>query len=225
MLQVEPTLKQQAILKCIWFYLRGTGKEMAARGSSRNNRWLLTRTHSQNPVREAPERERKDEIAFRKHSLTDEAMALLSQFKATIQESTNLARIPICGSLDRELTVDRSFQGYSSDDIEETIGVDDRLLPERLDDVYALRIKGTMRGALLCEGDIVILQKIDNALDGDMVVVSLLHEGVTTIRRIYQNGSVIRLEPINLDSNAIETDHERIEILAKVILVQRNLIS
>ena len=84
--------------------------------------------------------------------------------------------------------------------------------------VFALRVKGTsMIDALVNDGDIVILEETHSADDGDMVAAWLKDEEETTLKRIYTDGDMIRLQPANAAMKPIYTRPENLEIQGRVL--------
>ena len=91
-------------------------------------------------------------------------------------------------------------------------------------DAYALRVKGTsMIDALIDDGDVVIVQPVDEVQDGDMVVAWLQIEKEVTLKRLYREGDRIRLQPANSTMEPIYVDPENLEVHGKVVGVLRNM--
>lgn len=91
-------------------------------------------------------------------------------------------------------------------------------------DVYGLRVKGTsMIDALVDDGDVVVVEPVDSVQDGEMVVAWLLLEKEATLKRIYRNGDLIRLQPANSTMSPIYVNPENIEIQGRVVAVIRNI--
>lgn len=92
-------------------------------------------------------------------------------------------------------------------------------------DVYALRVKGTsMIDALVDDGDVVIVEPVDSVQDGDMVVAWLQVEKEVTLKRLYREEGLIRLQPANSTMEPIYVDPDNIEVQGKVVAVLRNTI-
>jgi repressor LexA len=88
---------------------------------------------------------------------------------------------------------------------------------------YALRVKGTsMIDALVDDGDTVIVRPVTSVSDGDMVVAWLKIEKEVTLKRLYHEGSRIRLQPANSTMQPIYVDPDNIEVQGKVVAVIRN---
>jgi SOS-response transcriptional repressor LexA len=90
--------------------------------------------------------------------------------------------------------------------------------------LYALRVKGSsMIDVLISDGDIVILEARDTALNGQTVAVWLKREQEATLKRYYLENGRIRLQPANSSMQPIYTDVDNIEIRGRVIGVVRRL--
>ena len=90
--------------------------------------------------------------------------------------------------------------------------------------LYALRVRGTsMIDALVDDGDVVVIQPADSVKDGDMVVAWLKNEKEATLKRIYNDGTVVRLQPANSQMEPIFVSASNIEVQGKVVAVLRNL--
>lgn len=99
----------------------------------------------------------------------------------------------------------------------EMITVTEELLRGRTN-VFALRVKGTsMIEDLIDDGDIVFLEPVTSVADGDRVAVWLKDRQEVTLKRIYREGSRIRLQPANRAMEPIYTDPENVEIQGRFI--------
>lgn len=91
--------------------------------------------------------------------------------------------------------------------------------------VYALRVKGnSMIDALIKDGDIVLMEYVNSAENGDMVAVWLKSEKEATLKRLFRETNRIRLEPANTQMQPIYTAPDNAEIQGKVITVIRQLV-
>jgi len=90
--------------------------------------------------------------------------------------------------------------------------------------IYALRVKGnSMIDALIKDGDIVLMEYVNNAKNGDMVAAWLKAEREVTLKRLFREANRIRLEPANTQMQPIYTTPDNVEIQGKVITVIRQL--
>ncbi len=89
-------------------------------------------------------------------------------------------------------------------------------------EVFALRVKGnSMVDALINDGDIVLMERVDNARDGEMVAVWLKREEETTLKRFFREGDRIRLQPMNVTMDPIYTDAGNVEVQGRFVSAMR----
>ena len=99
-----------------------------------------------------------------------------------------------------------------------------RQITEGLDNVYALKVKGTsMIDALIDDGDIILVQQTHTTEDGDTVVVWLRDRQEVTLKKIYRKDSNIRLQPANKLMEPMYYRPDNVEIQGKVLGVIRKL--
>ena len=100
-------------------------------------------------------------------------------------------------------------------------------LPEELTQgrqLYALRVKGlSMMDALIDDGDIVLMEPVDTAENGDMVAVWLKSEQEATLKRFYLEKGKVCLRPANRLMGPVYLDPENVEVQGKVAAVIRKL--
>jgi repressor LexA len=91
-------------------------------------------------------------------------------------------------------------------------------------DIYALRVKGdSMVDALIGDGDIVLMDHVVDAENGDMVAVWLKEEQEVTLKRFFAEPNRIRLEPANRRMKPIYTTPDNVEIQGRVVAVIRRM--
>jgi repressor LexA len=96
--------------------------------------------------------------------------------------------------------------------------------PSKLDGVYALRVRGqSMIDALIDDGDIVLMKYQQTADNGQMVAAMLLDQNAVTLKKFYNDGKRVRLQPANQTMDPIYTTHENIQIQGRVVGVMRSL--
>ncbi len=77
---------------------------------------------------------------------------------------------------------------------------------------FVLRVRGdSMIEDQICDGDLVVIEKRDQARNGQ-TVVALINGSDATLKRFYQNGSQVRLVPANHTMEPIEVDAEQVTI-------------
>ena len=127
-------------------------------------------------------------------------------------------KIPLKGSIVAGLPIE-SFEGSFDDD--DAIELSVSMLPEKTDDLYALRVSGdSMIDAMVNDGDTIIMrhQTTANTRNGDMVAAWV--DGETTLKYYYNEGNRIRLQPANPTMEPIYYDQD-VEVQGKVIMVLR----
>jgi repressor LexA len=102
---------------------------------------------------------------------------------------------------------------------------DEIAVPETLRGDFLLRIKGdSMIDAGILEGDLVVVQRAQDARNGD-VVVALAGDDESadeaTVKTFYRDGKRVRLQPENAALEPIFAPH--VQILGKVVGVFREL--
>ncbi len=91
-------------------------------------------------------------------------------------------------------------------------------------DIYALRVRGdSMLDALIGDGDIVLMDYVGSAENGDMVAVWLKEEQEVTLKRFFTESNRIRLEPANSQMKPIYTTPDNVEIQGRVVAVIRRI--
>ena len=92
-------------------------------------------------------------------------------------------------------------------------------------DLFALRVKGdSMIDAMVSDGDIVVMKKVDRARNGEMVAVWLNDRGETTLKHFYLENGRVRLQPANPTMQPIVIDDpSTVQVQGKVVLVLRQL--
>ena len=106
---------------------------------------------------------------------------------------------------------------WGQQDFEEEIEVTDQMTHGK-ENVFALRVKGTsMIDALVNDGDLVLMEQTNAWDDGDMVAVWLKDREETTLKKIYNEGERIRLQPANSSMDPIYARAEDVEVQGKVL--------
>jgi len=82
----------------------------------------------------------------------------------------------------------------------------------RSGDHYVLRVRGdSMIGDGVHDGDLVVVQRAEDAKDGDMVVA--LVEGEVTLKRLYREGAAtVRLQPANPELVPVRLPADTVQI-------------
>src|SRR5437764_10072771 len=88
--------------------------------------------------------------------------------------------------------------------------------------VYVLRVRGeSMIDDHLCDGDYVVIERREQARNGEQVV-ALLDSGEATLKRFYKEGGKIRLQPANRSMEPRIVDADKCRVQGVVIGVLRS---
>ena len=116
-------------------------------------------------------------------------------------------RLPLAGRIAAGLPVEAS-------ETAESISLHD-VVGNR--DVFALEVRGdSMRDEHIISGDYVLVERTRTARQGD-IVVALVHGAETTLKRYYSEGSVIRLQPANMEMEPIYVPAAQVAIQGRVL--------
>ena len=137
------------------------------------------------------------------------------------QKGRKLIRIPIVGVIAAGEPIPVPDTGNIAPS--EGLEVSEKLVRGK-QDIYALRVKGdSMQDALIGDGDIVLMDYVGSAENGDMVAVWLKEEQEVTLKRFFAEPNRIRLEPANKRMKPIYTTPDNVEIQGKVVAVIRRI--
>ena len=87
---------------------------------------------------------------------------------------------------------------------------------------YALEVRGdSMIDDHICDGDLILLEKISQARDGD-IVVALVRGTETTLKRFYrETADTVRLQPANPALEPILVPAQDVEVQGRLLAVLR----
>jgi repressor LexA len=87
---------------------------------------------------------------------------------------------------------------------------------------YALEVRGnSMIDDHICDGDVVLLEKVSETRDGD-IVVALVAGSDATLKRLYREpGNMIRLQPANSTLRPIVVAAAEVEVQGRLLAVLR----
>jgi repressor LexA len=86
---------------------------------------------------------------------------------------------------------------------------------------FALQVRGeSMIDDHICDGDYVLVQRTDTIRDGE-IVVALVDGDQTTLKRFYDEGEDIRLQPANAAMEPIRVPKKSVEVQGRVLAVLR----
>lgn len=133
-----------------------------------------------------------------------------------------LRRIPIIASIAAgEPLAVMDPENWAPQEGQENVEISADMLSNK-PSLYALKVRGTsMIDALVDDGDIVLIEPVQEAANGDMVVARLKLENETTLKRLYREGPMVRLQPANSQMAPIYAAGENVEVQGKVVGVIR----
>jgi repressor LexA len=112
----------------------------------------------------------------------------------------------------------------AEDNVEELIDVPAFL--RRDDDDFVLRVRGdSMIGAGIFDADLIVVHPGTERRDGEIVVarVTGIGDDEATAKRIYRDGSVVRLVAENENYEPIVVNADQVEVVGRVVGVLRQL--
>ncbi len=105
---------------------------------------------------------------------------------------------------------------------DETIELTSALLGRDSSDVFCLRVQGdSMMDALIYDGDLVVFRHQDQVNNGEMAAVWLTDREETTLKKVYYEGRMVRLQPANPQYEPIYVPATAVQVQGKVLLVIR----
>lgn len=91
----------------------------------------------------------------------------------------------------------------------------------RARDVFVLEVRGdSMQDEHILDGDYVMVEKIKNVRDGE-IVVALVDNSETTLKRFYREGDQVRLQPANAAMQPIMVPASAVQVQGRVVGVLR----
>jgi repressor LexA len=88
-------------------------------------------------------------------------------------------------------------------------------------DVFALEVRGdSMRDEHIINGDYVLVERTRTARQGE-IVVALVRGAETTLKRFFNEGNRVRLQPSNMDMDPIYVPAAQVAIQGRVLGVLR----
>ena len=139
----------------------------------------------------------------------------------TNSEKSQTIKVPVLGTI----TAGQPFPMVEDSrwDVDELDTID---LPDNFsyieEKIFALKVSGySMVDALFGDGDTIILEKTNKALNGEMVAAKIDSENETTLKRIFIEGNKTRLQPENPLMESMYFPSNDVSILGKVVAVWR----
>ena len=91
-------------------------------------------------------------------------------------------------------------------------------------DVFAVRVRGeSMIDALVADGDLVLLEPIDDPREGDMVAAWLKDREEVTLKHFHMANGMVTLQPANSSMEPITVPAENVAVRGRVVGVVRTV--
>jgi repressor LexA len=139
-------------------------------------------------------------------------------------DRSGVVSIPLAGIIVAGEPIPVPASDFALMGVEETVELTQGLVGDPTD-LFALRVKGdSMIDALIHDGDIVVMRHARRVENGDMAAVWLRGREETTLKRVYWEGSRVRLQPANPTMGPIYVDDpSQVEVQGKVMMVIRQV--
>ena len=202
--------RQEAILQCIQTFLLDNGYPPSIReiGESVGISSTSVVNYNLNALQRAGLIERDKTVS--------RGIKLVNNQQGKKPDLMNLVSVPLLGHIAAGQPIDLPEGAYA----DERIDVPQAFITD--EHAFALKVKGTsMIDALINDGDIVIMKPALEATDGEMVAVWLTDRDETTLKRFYNEGEKVRLQPENSTMDPIFVDPKVVQIQGKVMAVMR----
>ena len=139
-----------------------------------------------------------------------------------LSQKKNLVTVPILGIIAAGTPIPVPNSDSWVSPTTETLEVPQDMIGDK--PVFALKVKGrSMIDALIDDGDIVLMETADSAVNGEMVAVWLKDSEEVTLKKFYAEKDRVLLKPANQSMKPIQQHPDNIEIQGKVIGVIRKL--
>lgn len=215
--------RQQNILKFMDSYLTANGYPPTIReiGEACDIASTSVVNYNLNKLVTAGYLERSDKVS-RGLRLIADIPGVASRKKLNGQ--AKVIKIPVAGKIaaGQPIALPDTTGHYTDDD--DMIDVSTLLNGYDESEVFALRVQGdSMINDLIQDGDIVILRRQQTCNNGDMVAAWLPDNNETTLKRFYNEGTIIRLQPAHPTMQPIFVHPQNCEIKGRVLSVIRNV--
>lgn len=151
-------------------------------------------------------------------------LRLTDKLGRAAERLTSIVRVPLVGRIFASEPVPVPGTDSPMFGADEAIEITRDLLPDD-DGLFALQVKGdSMIDAMVNDGDIVVMAPATDWRNGDMVAVWLRDKEETTLKKIYREGTRVRLQPANPLMQPIFIENpETLQVQGKVMLVVRQM--
>ncbi len=139
--------------------------------------------------------------------------------KPEISESTKLINVPLVGNIAAGEPLHVEPQNTYSDNVDVPA-----FLTKGKTNVFAAKVKGeSMIDALVADGDLVIMEPINQPNNGDMVAAFLEDNNEVTLKHFYLKNGIVTLKPANPLMSPITVAAEKVAVRGRVVGVIRSI--
>ena len=145
---------------------------------------------------------------------------LLGSNKPKIQDFVS---VPILSNIAAGEPLSVNTQDNWNHENTETVDLPNFLVDGK-DDVFGVRVKGqSMIEAFITDGDLVLLEPTNNAVNGDMVAAWIQDNQEVTLKHFYLENGTVRLQPANPTMDPIYVPADKVSVQGRVVGVIRSV--
>ncbi len=157
-------------------------------------------------------------------TLSGEIVEAAQAVKSAIEDMIN---VPVIGRIVASEPVQVPASDFAYYDPDSSVQIARNLISagDSESDLFALEVEGnSMIDAMVNDGDIVVMKRVQSVDNGEMVAVWLTDRDETTLKYFYKEADGVRLQPANPTMEAIYVDNpQAVQIQGKVVMVIRQM--
>jgi repressor LexA len=184
-----------------------------------------------NQLEEMGHIERDQHVSRSIRILAPDEAPLAEKISQTVRKvaetASELVKLPIYGRIFASQPIPVPATDLAYFDSESSVDIARSMLPSCEDPskLFALEVQGdSMIDANIQDGDIVVMKKAEEAINGEMVAVWLDDANETTLKYFYREKNRVRLQPANPSMGPIYIDNpKQLRIMGKVVMVIRQV--
>ena len=148
---------------------------------------------------------------------------LAERMYSTVDRVSDLIQVPLLGRIAAGVPIPVPDSDFSPFGYEETVELTRDIVKDDRG-IYALEVQGdSMIDALIHDGDIVVMRHQERVENGELAAVWIRDQEETTLKRFYQEGRRVRLQPANPTMQAMFYPADKVQVMGKVVCVIRQL--
>jgi repressor LexA len=148
---------------------------------------------------------------------------LAERMYSAVDRVSDLIQVPLLGRIAAGVPIPVPESDFSPFGYDETVELTRDIVKDDRG-IYALEVQGdSMIDALIHDGDIVVMRHQERVENGELAAVWIQDQEETTLKRFYQEGRRVRLQPANPTMQAMFYPAENVQVMGKVVCVIRQL--